>query len=202
MSRGEVEAFAERWAAARAGVSGLGPGSLFADVRRFHHATNLVVGEHVGLLSHEAWARRSRLILEELAEVAEAHAARDLPEFADGLADLVWVVLGTAVEAGLPFDAVWAEVRRSNMAKVGGTLDSSGKLRKPPGWSPPDIVRVLDDHRCPGCDWPTGGETEGVAASVSDPPARAGVAEPGGFAARVEVPRGASGAAGAGVAGQ
>jgi hypothetical protein len=32
------------------------------------------------------------------------------------------------------------------MAKVGGALDANGKFRKPPGWTPPDIERVLREQ--------------------------------------------------------
>jgi len=117
----------------------------FEDVVAFHRAMRLVVRARPTVLPPEDWTRRVRLILEELAEVAEAQAAGDLPAFADGIADLVWVALGTGVEAGLPFDRIWAEVRRANMAKAGGTLDASGKLLKPAGWTPPDVAGVLRD---------------------------------------------------------
>jgi predicted HAD superfamily Cof-like phosphohydrolase len=117
--------------------------SFFDDVWRFHVRTRLVVRDRPGVLPPEDWQRRVRLILEEFAELARAQAKGDVVEFADGLADLAWVVLGTAVEAGIPLNEVWAEVRRSNMAKVGGRLDESGKLLKPAGWSPPDVAGVL-----------------------------------------------------------
>jgi predicted HAD superfamily Cof-like phosphohydrolase len=161
-----------------------GAGSMFEDVRAFHAATGLVVRRRATLLegdamearaisdwtdalrgktfkvavragNGDAFARRLRLIAEELHEVVEAHLAGDLAEFADGLADLAWVVLGTAVEAGIPFDEVWAEVRRANMAKAGGTLDASGKLQKPPGWRPPDVAAVLARQEAAGgCSCP------------------------------------------------
>ncbi|MEV6219771.1 hypothetical protein [Nocardia sp. NPDC051833] len=46
----------------------------------------------------------------------------------------------------IPLEAVWAEVQRSNMAKV---VDGKvrrrvdGKIEKPTGWTPPDIAGVL-----------------------------------------------------------
>lgn len=119
----------------------------FDDVRTFHRDLGLQVGVRPNVLHGHAWERRVRLILEELAELARAQSANDLPEFADGIVDLAWVTLGTAVEAGLPFDELWVEVRRSNMAKVGGKLDASGKLLKPLGWTPPDIEGVLAFER-------------------------------------------------------
>ena len=95
-------------------------------------------------LTDRHWSQRVRLISEEFAELCKAHAFRNLPEFADGLVDLTWVVLGTAVVARLPFNELWEEVKRANMAKEGGKLDASGKLLKPPGWKPPDIESVLE----------------------------------------------------------
>ena len=117
--------------------------TYFGDVKEFHCMFHKPPEVIVFPLSAEAWARRVRLITEELAETFEAYALGDVEKFADGLADLAWVVIGTAVEAGIPFDAVWAEVRKANMAKRGGRLDASGKLHKPEGWVPPDIKRAL-----------------------------------------------------------
>lgn len=117
--------------------------TLSEDVRAFQEALNLVHRDTPQILPPDDYARRMRLILEELAELSKAHAARDLPGFADALADLVWVTIGTAVEAGIPFDAVWCEVRAANMAKAGGTLDATGKLQKPPGWRPPDVEAII-----------------------------------------------------------
>ena len=92
------------------------------------------------------WSHRVRLITEEFAELSKAHAVGDLVAFADGIVDMAWVVLGTGVVTGLPYDALWYEVKRANMAKAGSKLDASGKFTKPPGWVPPDIGRVLFEH--------------------------------------------------------
>ena len=117
--------------------------SFFEDVKAFHRLISRSLPERPRRLDAESFARRVRLINEEWSEVTTAHALRNEAEFADGLVDLVWVVLGTAVEAGLPFDELWAEVRRANMDKRGGEVDSNGKLLKPPGWKPPQIDAIL-----------------------------------------------------------
>lgn len=116
--------------------------SYYDDVREFHrlwHEPPLIPV----FLDPKAWANRVRLINEEWSELTTAYALGDEAKFADSLVDLTWVVLGTAVVAGLPFDDLWAEVRKSNMAKKGGGIDKAGKLIKPPGWKPPDIDGVL-----------------------------------------------------------
>ena len=88
---------------------------------------------------------RVEMMLEELVELMRAHRAGDLAEEADALVDLVVFALGTAHLMGLPWDDVFAEVMRANLAKERGV----GKRRngldlvKPEGWTPPDVAGVL-----------------------------------------------------------
>lgn len=84
---------------------------------------------------------RASLLAEEVAELAAAVAAGDIVKIADGIADIVYVAVGTAVTYGIPFDAVFAEVHRSNMTKT--NTPEEAKLVKGPGYEPPDIARVL-----------------------------------------------------------
>jgi predicted HAD superfamily Cof-like phosphohydrolase len=144
----------------------------FDDVRAFHEACGLPVGDRAapGLTYDEA-RLRAKLIMEEVAETMHAlgltkgqvlsladWACRwgdewpeqqqdvKLVELADGLADIAYVVEGTAVQAGLPSEEVWHEVQRSNMAKAGGPV-VDGKQQKPEDWTPPDVAGVLDQAR-------------------------------------------------------
>lgn len=64
-----------------------------------------------------ASALGARLMLEELGETLQAMASGNLEEYADGLADLVYVTVWNAVVHGIPLHQVWAEVQRANMAK-------------------------------------------------------------------------------------
>ena len=91
----------------------------------------------------ERAALRVELLTEEFIETINAIEREDLVEIADGLADLVYVALGTAHEYGIPLDRVWTEVHRTNMAKAGGERREDGKILKPPGWTPPDIAGIL-----------------------------------------------------------
>ena len=86
---------------------------------------------------------RVTIMREEFKELLDAIAANDLIEVADACADVIVTVLGTAAEYGIPFDEVWTEVHRSNMAKAGGPIREDGKRLKPPGWTPPDIASIL-----------------------------------------------------------
>ena len=72
----------------------------------------------------------------------------DLPAFADGLADLAYVVEGANQAFGIDSEGVLKVVHAANMAKVGGPLrESDGKRLKPPGWKPPDVAAELARQR-------------------------------------------------------
>lgn len=85
---------------------------------------------------------RVRLMQEELAELTKALSLEDLVGIADGLADLLYVVYGTAVQLGIDIGPVFAEVHRSNMTKA-GRIDAGGKVIKNPDYSPADVRGVL-----------------------------------------------------------
>lgn len=87
---------------------------------------------------------RRRLLTEEYREYLAAADASDLASVADALADMVYVIYGTALHYGIDLDAVLAEVHRSNMTKTG---HDGGKAVKGPGYQPPDIAAVLDAQR-------------------------------------------------------
>ena len=89
---------------------------------------------------------RFSLLREEFEEYVTALALEDVVEVADALADMVYIIYGTARSYGIPLDAVLAEVHRTNMAKlVNGKVlrRADGKVIKPEGWTPPNIAAVL-----------------------------------------------------------
>lgn len=95
-------------------------------------------------------AGRARYLVEELGETLVALVQGDEAEVLDGLADLIYVAVGAAITLDLPLTEAWAEVQATNMAKApGGAVvrDAAGKIMKPPGWSPPDLVAVLARYR-------------------------------------------------------
>jgi len=139
---------------------------LQAQVAAFHRAFDLPILPHPQVPSDDRVRMRMRLIAEEFFETLEAVFGEgalclddrnrlmscidvddikvDLPEFADGLADLDYVVEGCRLEFGINRYPIAAEVQRANMAKVGGPTREDGKRLKPPGWTPPNIAGVLE----------------------------------------------------------
>ena len=67
----------------------------------------------------------------------------NITEIADGIADLIYVLLGTAIEYGININPIWDEVQRTNMLKEGGGIRPDGKILKPEGWLSPDIAGIL-----------------------------------------------------------
>jgi predicted HAD superfamily Cof-like phosphohydrolase len=89
------------------------------------------------------------LIEEEAAEFRDAVEASDLVAIADAVADLIWVVVEAGLRFGIPIEAVFAEVRRSNLTKVASgqlTVDAAGKIMKGPNYSPPNLLPILAAH--------------------------------------------------------
>ncbi|HKR50909.1 MAG TPA: hypothetical protein VJT72_15260 [Pseudonocardiaceae bacterium] len=90
---------------------------------------------------------RTSLLEEEVRELIAATQAHDLVGIADALADIIYVVYGTALTYGIDLDSVLCEVHRSNMSKLDRDgkpiLRSDGKVLKSELYSPPNIAAVL-----------------------------------------------------------
>lgn len=92
---------------------------------------------------------RTKFLEEELQEFKSACLVRNLPEAADALVDLVYVVLGTAHYLGLPWEELFDEVQRTNMLKRRAKSALQSKrgsvydVVKPPGWKRPDLGSIL-----------------------------------------------------------
>ncbi|HKT33810.1 MAG TPA: MazG nucleotide pyrophosphohydrolase domain-containing protein [Nitrospira sp.] len=116
-------------------------------VERFHRLFDIFVQQTPGPIDEQTRVLRERLIQEEFEELKEAMGTRNLPAIAKELADLLYVVYGTAVSYGIAMDPVFREVHRSNMSKIGGYKREDGKWVKPPTYSPAEIERILTDQR-------------------------------------------------------
>ena len=87
------------------------------------------------------------LIQEELEELSDAVADRDMIQIADALTDLLYVVYGAGHAFGLDLDECFEEVHRSNMSKLGENgrpiHREDGKVLKGPGYFEPDLEGIL-----------------------------------------------------------
>ncbi len=126
--------------------------NYFEMVREFHKTFKQPIGKTVGLTNRVKL--RTDMLAEEFNEYVEALNNYDITEVADALADMVYIACGTAVEFGIRFDDVFAEVHRANMSKLlpDGTplLREDGKVMKGPNYTPPDIKSILFPERTDG----------------------------------------------------
>lgn len=114
---------------------------------------------------------RVSLIEEEEQELVTAMYAApecfvsDMAEIADGIADSIVVLIGTAIAYGIPLQKVWDEVHRTNMNKLTEEVEvtlaegergtkripievrkrDDGKILKPEGWTPPQIEKIITE---------------------------------------------------------
>ena len=113
-------------------------------VQEFHTQFNIPVAPRPSLPDEPIQTLRNRLIQEEFEEFQEAMQGNDLSAMAKELADLLYVVYGTAVSLGIDMEPVFKEVHRSNMSKVGGYKREDGKWVKPPTYSPASLDTILE----------------------------------------------------------
>jgi hypothetical protein len=91
--------------------------------------------------------RRAQIMIEELGETIEGLANRDEVATLDGLSDLIFVAVGTAVAFDLPVKAGIREVCFSNLTKA---VRRPGDVRlrdKGTSYVPPNLELRLIEHR-------------------------------------------------------
>lgn len=116
----------------------------FNDVLEFHRKFRPdLIGTTPKVPPIDVEELRRRLIDEEVDETIDAMYDDDIPRIADGIADAIYVLIGTAVSYGIDLPKVWDAVHAANMAKVGGAVRADGKVLKPAGWQPPDVAGIL-----------------------------------------------------------
>ena len=93
---------------------------------------------------------RFKLMDEENKEYLEAAQNDDLPEVADALGDMLYILCGTILEHGMQYkiEEVFAEIQRSNMSKLGvdgkPIYREDGKVLKGPNYFKPNIAAILE----------------------------------------------------------
>jgi predicted HAD superfamily Cof-like phosphohydrolase len=122
-----------------------------ADVTEFHKKFGLPVGRKPRIPDKQVKNLRRSLIAEEAKEIFRAIENDDLAGVADGVADLIYVALGTTISYGIDLHPIWEAVQEANMSKIGGGKRHDGKIMKPSRWQAPDVDKLIgeqqhDDH--------------------------------------------------------
>jgi len=96
-------------------------------VAEFHKTFQHPILEEPTIPDEKRCELRVSLIAEELKELEEAIADKDMVEIADALCDIQYVLSGAVLEFGLgeKFKALFDEVQRSNMSKACSTEEEA-----------------------------------------------------------------------------
>lgn len=111
-------------------------------VRDFHIAMDLEWNDTPDMLDDGAVRRRMNLIREEVSELQMALAFSNMLDTVDAIADLLYVVFGTAVELGVDVEPFFDEVHTSNLSKTGGHKREDGKWVKPESYEPANLRKI------------------------------------------------------------
>lgn len=121
--------------------------NFYQDVKTFQTAVGQNIGQEASFPNPDERKLRINLLMEEVKEYLEGEENQDIENVAKELADIIYIVCGTAASYGIPLDTVFDEVHNSNMAKLGtdGKVKrrEDGKILKPEGWTPPNIKKIL-----------------------------------------------------------
>lgn len=118
-------------------------------LREWHKKFGVIVNDTPTIPDKRVRELRIKLMYEELVkELIPALEKDNIIEIADGIADLLYVTIGTAVSYGINIEPIFDEVHRSNMTKLwpDGTVhyNDYGKVIKPETYSPANIVKELE----------------------------------------------------------
>lgn len=120
--------------------------NMYQDVKEFQIAVGQNVGHTSDFPDENERVLRRRLLKEEVDEYFDGEDKDDLENVAKELADIIYIVCGTAASYGIPLDKVFDEVHKSNLSKLvdGKVLRrEDGKILKGPNYIPPNIKKVL-----------------------------------------------------------
>ena len=121
--------------------------SNFRQVQYFMETFGQEVKDEPEFPDEETQQLRVELIEEELNELKDAIAAKNIIQVADALTDLLYVCYGAGHSFGVDLDRCFAEVQRSNMSKLGADgkpiYREDGKVLKGPNYSDPNLYEIL-----------------------------------------------------------
>ena len=122
-------------------------------VKKFMIEAGLVIPRCPIIPSQEVQKLRLALIREELGELQDAFEDGDVVEVADAIADLTYVVKGTAIACGIDMESIFNEVHASNMTKFkdGVVVTEDGKVEKSSSFESPKIRNLLKRQTCDSC---------------------------------------------------
>jgi predicted HAD superfamily Cof-like phosphohydrolase len=123
-------------------------------VQQWHERFGVLVQQKPRNIEFATQKLRHDLIMEEFNELSQAMVTGDLVQVADALADLLYVVYGTAVSYGIDLEPCFREVHVSNMSKGSPEVlrAPNGKILKSKGFKPPNLKEIIENQRNGGLE--------------------------------------------------
>ena len=119
----------------------------FENVKKFMQTFGQEVRTEASFPSDKIIKLRLDLIREELSELKEAVAKKDIKEVADALTDILYVTYGAGHAFGINLDKCFEEVQNSNMSKLGADgkpiYNEHGKVMKGPSYFKPNLNKFV-----------------------------------------------------------
>lgn len=112
-------------------------------LEEFHRKHNFPIGITPGENQKTDLVRLHLIAEEGIAELALALAEQNIVKVADALGDLAYVTLGAAVTYGLPLEAIFDEVHKSNMTKAVRNPNDTRLRNKGDSYRSPNIEGIL-----------------------------------------------------------
>ena len=143
---GEAHELFKSWMAKALSLT---PDDPFTMVAAFHKKFELEPTAQPDFPVEEIWKLKNKHLQEELDEIRASAINGDLEEYFDGLIDLVYVALGAAYLAGLPFNEGFKRVHEANMKKVRALRAEDSKrgstydIVKPAGFVAPTLTDLI-----------------------------------------------------------
>lgn len=125
---------------------------MYLDVLAFHEKFHCPISDGPTLPSARPdKALRKRLLEEEVAEFLHAYEHGSPTELACEGCDVIYIIIGSMIAAGVPLDAVWEKVHAANMQKI--PAGPGLKVGKPPNWvsvsKRDETVRAVHEFNMP-----------------------------------------------------
>ena len=117
---------------------------MLGDVSRLLQVALSLLGQHC---EKDIGIHRLHLLIEEIDELVDGLAGGYEIVVLDALADISYIIEGTAVIYDLPLAAAFWEVHRSNMTKNKNAKFKTKDKGKGPTYSSPNLAKVLEEYR-------------------------------------------------------
>ena len=120
-------------------------------VKQWCEATDIDINKKPTNIPENRYRLRFNLMAEENLEYLEACAAGDTIEIADAIGDMLYILLGTALEHGMQdyLKKIFSEIHRSNMSKMGeegkAIRRKDGKILKGSNYFKPNISKIITE---------------------------------------------------------